>query len=330
MVIAFAVTLHGMRKTLVLCLVALVSACSSGGDGGSPSSSTTLVPASTTTVAPIASSTTTIEEIVENPASISVAVSIESAGVDVALEVPIEPTEPDERDPFALFGSCSGLRTSIGNYSVSVADVTADGEVESVAVATVGRVIGPGIHDADVRVEFVGGQPVTAIGTVTLDDGLRSGRFQAFEPAGGLVEGAFECGGADDAEDSPTSIDEVTAPDGVLVSVEVVALLRRDASERVVGLTLDTAAVPDAAAMCPGVRDIDSALIVSVDGGLEIGSISSFRLTPDPAATATMQVGGVSYEFEDVIVTLDQAATSGTFQGATADGVSVDGAFRCV
>jgi hypothetical protein len=257
---------------------------------------------------------------------VSIDVAVDSARVSSSLEVAIDPSELDVIDPFTRFSSCSGLRASVGTYVVTAADADADGDVSSVTVLTADRVAAAGIHDADVRVEFDDRDPVTAVGTMTLDDDLRSGTFVAFESTGERIEGTFRCGGPAGVA---VPIDEASAVDGVLSAVEVVALLRWDGAERVVGLTLDTSEVVAADARCPDIDGSDASVLVSVDGGQAIGAINTFLLTPDPDATLSMRVGGASYELADAVVAADPATAAGTFSGTTADGVMVDGAYRC-
>ncbi len=269
--------------------------------------------------------------------AVAIDVAVDRLDLTGRLEVAIDPDDVDEIDPFTRFSSCSGLRASVGTFTVTAVDDTA--AVRAVSVVTVDRVTGPGIYDADVRVEPAAGDAVSASGTVTLDEGLRSGSFQAFEPSGGAVSGMFTCDGppgapepiVDDVTGDEVTGDDVTGDDvtGVLRAVEVVALLRRGDEERIVGLTLDTAEVAAVEAVCPSVTDDGGSPLVRVDGGLAVGAITTFELAPEQAPGLRMIVGGAAYEIDDVEVDLDDRGASGTFSGVTTDGIAIDGAFRC-
>lgn len=258
--------------------------------------------------------------------AVVVDVSVGRLELSEQLEVSIEPDGFDEIDPFTRFGSCSGLRASVGTFGVAAVDDTAS--VRAVSVVTVDRVTGPGIYDADIRVETTADGTVSAAGTVTLDPGLRSGSFQAFEPTGESVSGTFACDGPAGTA-VPLGDVEGAADDGVLQTVEVVALLRRGGEERIVGLALDTAEVASAEADCPGVTGGDGPTVVRVEGGPDLGAITTFELTPERSPTMHMRVGGVTYDVVDADLDVDESGGSGTFSGQTVDGIAIDGAFRC-
>ena len=268
---------------MVLGLVGLVTACSSGdSDPDGDASATPGTSAGVETTVPEVDPSPPAEPSGDEtapivPFSVSIDVAVESVATEGALAVELDPAELGNVDPFTRFSSCSGLRASVGTYVVTAVDVEA--EVQSVSVLTTDRVAGPGIHDADVRVELAGADAITAAGTVTLDEGLRSGTFQAFEPTGARVAGSFRCDGPDGVA---MPIADAAVDDDVLDAVEVVALLRRGDAERVVGLTLDTAEVTSADARCPGVTGSDESVVVSVEGDQAIGAINVFELTPDP------------------------------------------------
>ena len=251
-------------------------------------------------------------------------VSVDRLGLDERLDVAIDPTGLDDIDPFTRFSSCSGLRASISTFSVTAVDDTST--ARSVSVVTVEHVTGPGIYDADVRVESVGADPVNAAGTMTLDQSLRAGSFQAFEPTGESVSGTFSCDGP---PGTPVPIADGEVGDGVLRAVEVVALLRRGSEERIVSLTLDTEEAAAAAAEGPGVTGDAGDVLLRVEGGQALGAITAVELVAEPSPSLQMRVGGVSYEVEDVVIVDDDSGVAGTFSGVTADGVAIDGAFRC-
>ena len=258
--------------------------------------------------------------------AVTIDVSVGRLGASERLEVAIEPDELDEIDPFTRFSSCSGLRSSVGIFAVTAVDDTA--AVRSVAVVTGDRVTGPGIYDADIRVETETDGIVSAAGTVTLATGLRSGSFEAFEPTGESVSGTFTCDGP---AGTPVPLVEVGATngDGMPGTVEVVALLRRGDQERIVGLALDTSAAATADAECRGTSGGDGSTLVRVDGDPTVGAITTFDLTPGRSPGMRLDVGGASYEVDDVEVDLDDRGAAGTFSGTTADGIAIDGAFRC-
>lgn len=320
-----------MRSFVASCILALAAVgCSSGTTepaGADPAvTSTTAVESDTDETGGSAPSSTSVTADAELTPKYEVVidVAVDRLGLAERLDVSIDPTGLEDIDPFTRFSSCSGLRASVGTFTVTAVDDTAN--VRSVSVVTVEQVTGPGIYDADVRVEYEGVDPVSAVGTMTLDQGLRSGSFQAFEPTGESVSGAFTCDGPGG---TPAPIVEAAVGDGVLRAVEVVALLRRGTEERIVGLTLDTVEVAAAAAECLGATDLDGGVLVRVDGGQAVGAITTFELVPEGSPSLRMRVGGVSYEVDDVTIAVDDRGASGTFSGVTDDGIAIDGAFRC-
>ena len=254
------------------------------------------------------------------PEQATVTVSVRTGAVDGELSVPLD---ADDADPFGRFASCSGLRASVATYSVLVSDP--DAVVRSVSVITDDAVAGPGVHDAEVRVEPASGAAIIGAGTVTLDPGLATGSYVAFDADGASVEGEFSCDGA---SGEPVPL-EVGDDDGELDTVEVFALLRRSDEERVVGLT--AAGSGPASLRCPGAGgpDDDGDVLVAVDGDSSTGAITAFEITAPPSPTMRMRVGSVDYEFDSPVIDTSRSATSGTFQAAGDDGISIDGAFRC-
>lgn len=319
-----------MRSIVASCGVVLaLCGCSSGSaapDDVRPSPSS--IPADEPGAAESGESATPTTEVDEAAAAsayqVIIDVSVDRLGLSERFDVAIDPAELDEIDPFTRFSSCSGLRASIGTFTVTAVDASA--AVNSVSVVTADRVDGSGIYDADVRVELDGEDPVTAVGTLTLDQSSRAGSFHAFEATGERVAGTFVCDGP---PGTPVPIVDPAADDGVLRAVEVVALLRQGSEERIVGLTLDTAEVEAAAAECRGATDDEGGALVRVDGGQAVGAINSFELVPEQSPGMRMRVGGASYEVDDVEITVDERGASGSFSGTTVDGIAVDGAFRC-
>ena len=242
-------------------------------------------------------STTTV---LQTPPTVRVAVEVDGASSGEVIG-DVEASS----DPFADFASCSGLHEYFGAYALLVS--TVDGPFRAVSVLTNGIVRSGGTHEAVVRLE-VDDDPasaLTASGTITIDDGYRTGGFLAFTADGVEVSGDFECTGGVDARPLPD-------PDGAdaSVTIEAFALVRMSSAERILGL----ATVADDPSACVGG--------VSVSG--VDGSISSFELTAAP--TLRVGIGDVEYVLDDVTVAGDDAA--GTFMGSV-DDISVDGAYRC-
>ncbi len=322
-----------MRRFVPWCVVAFAAAgCSSGAD---ETVTTDPAPASTTVDGSGAATagesdavpTTAPGDAEQTPAYVvAIDVSVDRLDLAERLEVAIGPAGLDEIDPFTRFSSCSGLRASVSTFAVTAVDATES--VRSVSVVTVDRVAGPGVYDAEVRIETDAAGPVSAVGTMTLDQSLRSGSFQAFEPTGEIVTGAFSCDGPPGTP-VPIVDADIDMDDGELRAVEVVALLRRGDEERIVGLTLDTAEVAAADAACPGATGDTGPMLVRVDGDLEVGAITTFELAAEPSPSLRMRVGGVSYDAVEVAIDVDDRGAAGTFSGVTADGIAIDGAFRC-
>lgn len=239
-----------------------------------------------------------------------VAEGFEGGGIDATVDWAGDPDTPTARGPFGRFGSCSGLGEHVGAYTVFVSGSEV---ADHVGIWTADPVSGAGTYDAEVRVERVGLPPLVASGTITLADGLQAGEFAAFGPQGGSVEGSFRCSGSDPA--SPLGGG----------GAEVVALLRDGDAERVVTLAADTG---DGMA-CPNVPGSTTGdPVIRVEGDTRLGAITAFELAANPSS-ARLRVGGVDYEFVDVVTSIDPTGASGAFSGTSVDGTSVDGAFRC-
>ncbi|NNE12789.1 MAG: hypothetical protein HKN41_11170, partial [Ilumatobacter sp.] len=150
--------------------------------------------------------------------------------------------------------------------------------------------------------------------------GFRSGTFTAFTDAGALLDGTFECGAGRDPV--PLSLGD---DDGRLDTVDAVALLRRGQFERLVGFAVTA---DDAEVQCPAAESTAPAtdVVVRVAGDASIGAVTEFGLTGGAAPALDLRVGASDYRFADVTITVDGA--TGTFSGS-ADGVTVDGAYRC-
>lgn len=252
----------------------------------------------------------------------SVTIEIEGLGFDDTVEVAIDPSDLVDVDPFGRFAACSGTNRAFGVYSVLVS--TLDGPVRSVSLLTVDRVAGPGVHDADVRVEGATGEPVAAVGTVTIGDDLRSGSFVAFDAAGESMSGSFRCAGPDT---SPVPL--ATGAGGVFGdSVSVFVLLRHERAERILGVAA-AGSDPGLDVRCPGASGSQSDLLVRIDGDLSVGAMSTFELGDGASRSMRIRAGGATFEFAEVAVEVDPARASGTFSAVGADGVTADGAFAC-
>lgn len=308
---------HALGVVVVSGLAAASTACS-GSDSVETSVPDPPVAPSTTT-----SLSTTVAPVVTEPA-----VRVEPAAVRIDVSVGQLGAEltgllADSDDPFGQFVSCSGHRSTFGIYSV-LASVES-GPVGSVSVVSSDLVDAAGVHDAAVRVEFGGSAPaVDAVGTITISDDLRSGSFLAFDSDGGAVDGTFDCAGGD-AEPRPLV---VGSDDGVLEAVEVFALLRSDRSQRIVGLA--TPAGGAAVVECAGAQGAPDDVLpgVLVVGDESIGAITEFELSGGPEPTMRLRVGTVVYTSEQVMRRGTGIAGAGSFN-TDADGVDVDGAFRC-
>lgn len=299
-----------MRLPALALLCAIAVACSSADD------SVDVAPVPTP--APAADRGDAAEPVDEVDGEPSGAAVRDDDALTLTIETPAESATFDEvvddvgaLDPFGRFVSCSGWRAVVGTYGVAVTDP--GGPIEAVGLLTVASIDGPGTHDADVRVERADGSSVLATGTVTLGDDLRTGRFVAFDPDGGRYTGEFTCNSSRPPPEPAEG-----------ERVDVVALIRDGERERVVGLT-----VAGADAECRATSGGDSPAVLRVDGDARVGSITTFELTDTGRLTLRLRVGGVSYEFADVEVTLDPDGASGTFGASDPDGLAVDGAFRC-
>ena len=322
------VYVRAMRRNQWLIAAALglaASGCSSSSDGSDPIVVGTIDQPAPTTIAPTPTPTPTTELVEVGsalPLQVEISVVVNESDIDADISAVVDPAELDQIEPFGLFASCSGGRRTFGPYSVQVSDP--DGAITAAGISTTATVAGPGTHDAAVGIELSSGVTVRGAGTITIDAGLRSGSFIAFEPEGGRVTGSFTCSGGDP---DPAPLPSGDAA-GVLDSVEVVALLRQGDRERVVDLAVDVARSPEVAADCPAAVGTSGPVLVRVDGDQSVGAITTFELTDGGAPAMRMRIGGVGYTFDEVTVTTDELRDAGTFS-ATDGVVSVDGAFRC-
>ena len=299
--------------------VALAALSTAGCSGSDTTADTT---PDRTVVATIAAATpsTLAEPVITEPEVEPASVRIDVSVGDMSAE--LTGLLVDSNDPFQNFVSCSGLRATYGTYSV-LASVES-GAVRSVSVVSAGLVPEPGTHDASVRVEFDSAPAVDALGTLTVGDDRRSGSFVAFDPDGNQVEGSFDCSGGD-IDPQPLV---VGSDDGVLEAVEVFALLRDGDEQRILGLAtpVDGGAVVE----CAGAGGAPEGTLtgVRVEGDGSIGAVTGFELTDGAAPTMRLRAGSVIYTSEFVTRGGADPATAGSFS-ADANGVAVDGAFRC-
>jgi hypothetical protein len=236
----------------------------------------------------------------------------EGGAVDASVGWTGDPDDVVRNGPFGAYASCSGLRDHLGAYSVFV---SGDDELDAVAVWTASRVTGAGIYDAEVRIERPGRPPLTASGTMTIFDGLQQGEFLAFGADGGSVEGTFSCSGSEPAA-------PLHAGTGLPEALEVFAVLRNGDAERFLGLATEAGG----AATCR----LDDGVVLVVDGDASLGAITAIELNAGSPASGSMRVAGTDYEFPEVALVLEEGPEiAGVFSAVTADGVSVDGAFRC-
>lgn len=256
--------------------------------------------------APITAPPTTVEP--DDPKVVTVEVRIPGQGVDATLSVDAEV----DGDPFDdEFATCSAYRSVAGAYAVGVGGP--DAEVPWVSIVSAVRIDGAGDVPVDVRVDLPDGTEIDAVGTMTLATDLASGTFSADTADGTAVEGSFECAGSDRPPATMAASD-----DG---AIEVVALIDRDGSERVV-----TAATLDADdADCPA---DPTSVVVRIDGDSSLGAISMFEIDRgNGGAVMKLRVGATTYEFDDLVLDVDDVERVGTFV-ATGE-VSIVGAFSC-
>lgn len=231
-------------------------------------------------------------------------------GVDASVGWTGDPDDVVSDGPFGEFASCSGLRDDVGAYSVFV---SGSGDPSSVGVWTSSRVTGAGIYDAEVRIERDGSAPLSAAGTMTILDGFQQGEFLAFGAGGGRIEGTFSCSGTEPGVPLPATDAD---------SVEAFAVLRAGEEERIVGLATEAGD----RTVCDAAGDP----ILRVEGDATVGAITAIELGGGPDASATLRIAGTTYDFERVEVQVEAGPeTAGVFSAVSADGVSVDGAFRC-
>jgi len=303
---------------IVVIVVSVLAGCSgSGTESTAVSNPSTVTATATSTSATSVTVPAPVEVTVPEPPP-SVRIDVSVAGTAAELSGLLA----DSADPFGHFVSCTGLRSSFGSYSVLASVET--GDVRSVSVLSADLVPGPGTFDATVRVEYAVAPAVDAAGTITIDDDRRSGSFVAFDAAGSQVEGTFDCAGGD-ADPEPLV---VGADDGTLEAVEVFALLRSGSAQRILGLAVRADGA--ATVTCPGADGApgDSLTGVRVVGDETIGAITRFELGDGPAPSLRLAAGTVDYSFDEAMRGVTDLAAAGTF-GAEADGVTVDGAFRC-
>ena len=286
----------------------LAAGCASSDDAIAPEESavvaTTVAPEVATPSTTVAPTTTAVPD---EPQVVTVAVQVPELGVDAEVAADAE----FDGDPFdEEFATCSAYREVAGVFAVGAGGPEA--AVPWVSVVSAARIDGAGEVAADVRVDLPDGTELDATGVMTLDADLAAGSFSATTADGTLVEGSFECAGS---QRPPVTM--AVSDEG---AIEVVALIERDGRQRIV-----TAATLDAeAADCP----VDDELVVRVEGDATLGAISTFEITRDgDGVSLTLRVGGTAYEFDDVVLELDESAEVGTFV-AIGD-ASVTGAFSC-
>lgn len=313
-----------MRRSAVVvaAFTAALTACSGGDEPIAADDAAASTVASSTTVAePVRDAgaavvSTTAPAAESEVTSWTVAFDVSVTGFeapDIAASTALEFDPADPGDPFDVSASCSGLRNEVAAYS---AFVSGGADVSYVGLWTSDPLGAPGIYDVQIRVEHDGSM-YDAFGTMTLADDLRSAEFVGFGPSGGEIAGRFRC------EGGPGPVPLVLgAADGDFDSVEVFALLRRDAAIRVVGLATTELVLADCPAVGSG--DEEGVAAVAVRGGPDIGSITAFEATADRVA---MRAGSTDFAFD--VVDLTPAGGAGTISAAAADGTVLDAAYRC-
>ncbi|HWL41400.1 MAG TPA: hypothetical protein VNQ73_00550 [Ilumatobacter sp.] len=206
-------------------------------------------------------------------------------------------------EAFGAFAACSGLRESVANWSLQVSNPGHD--ITAVSILAVSPVAGPGTVDGSFRVEFVNGAALDGTGTVTLDPGLQSGTFSADDAD---LRGAFACTGAPEPELLPSGA----------TGVEVFALVRQGAAERMLSLTEPYAA--------GGTECAGRAGRVQVTGDAGLGAPVELTIEGD---ALVLTVGGTDVPVDPGHTRIQIDGRSGTFHAVTTDGYEIDGAFTC-
>lgn len=303
----------------VATIVAFAAGCSSSGESGTASASETSLVTDAPegadggtgndtgdAAAPSTAAPTTVAP--DDPKVVTVEVRMPDQGVDATVSVDAEV----DGDPFDdAFATCSAYRSVAGAYAVGVGGP--DAELPWVSLVSAARIEGAGDVPVDVRVDLPDGSEIDAVGTMTLAADLASGTFSADTADGAAVEGSFDCAGSD-----RPPLTMAASDDG---AIEVVALIDRDGRERVV-----TAATLDADdADCPA---DPTSVVVRIDGDSSLGAISMFEIDrSNGGAVMQLRVGATTYEFDDVVLDVDDAQRVGTFV-ATGE-VAIVGAFSC-
>lgn len=298
-----------------LALAAIVVVACSGSEPGVGDTSSSATPTATAVVEAVET-----DPITGNSQPSTLAPSDATAQVEVRLDSEDATLTGDletSTDPFGEFVSCSGLRTAFSTYSILISTTT--GPVRSIGATTSAGVVDDGIYDAAVRVELDDGTAIEATGTMTLFPGFQTGSFVAFDSDGRAVEGSFSCTGTPEP-----SLLEIGEDDGVLEEVDAIALLRRGNESRLVGFAVSAGGAT--AVECSS--DAGSDLVVSVEGDDSIGAITAFELAAGDQPTLTMQIGDIKYVFDSAALGEANTPEAGSFS-AEADGVTVDGAYRC-
>ena len=290
-------------------VAALTAGCSSSDEPDEVTRASSIVTTSSPAVAAVTTMpapTTTAAPDVAQIVTVDVRMPDRSIDAEVSVDAEID-GDPFDDD----FATCSAYRSVAGAYAVGVGGP--DAELPWVSIVSAARVEGAGEVAADVRVDLPDGGEIDAVGTMTLGADLASGSFAATTADGAVVDGAFECAGSERPPITMAATDEG--------AIEVVALIDRDGRERVV--TAATLGVGDDD--CPA---DPASSVVRIDGDASLGAISMFEIDQSGGrAVMRMRVGATDYEFDDVVLELDEVERVGTFVGS--NGVDVVGAFSC-
>lgn len=308
---------HRRRPALPLAALTLLAACSSG--AAESTDPTTPATAATSTTTPtsgparvgpaapddqpaIAAKAAAVDEVPATtlppePARVSVDVAVGPSTTVLAGQA----ARDGAADPFGEFATCSGLHDTVAAWSLVVSDPTA--EMTAVSLLTEQPIGGPGAYPAVFRVEWVNGASLDATGTITLAGGLQSGSFVADDAD---LRGTFECTGAP----TPAALGEG--------AVTAVALLQRGARQRIVSLA---APADGSANRCAA----DGSVALTGDAGL--GAPVAVSIAPSGAAS--VRVGDQPLPIDLAASEIVVAAGSGIVHLRTADGTTIDAAYRC-
>jgi hypothetical protein len=129
--------------------------------------------------------------------SVRFTVQSSDAGLDLEFEVTADEVAA-AANPIATLVLCTGIdpaSTALQDdvYSVSAIDIDRSPGLVNASLVTNEDVTGPGSYEASFSASDSAGRSVDLDGSVTIDDGLRSGEFLGEDGAGNQVVVTYEC-----------------------------------------------------------------------------------------------------------------------------------------